>query len=200
MRRSEREELERRSFLCLTYEGDLRHGSHDSRARTDLLVTRLRWALRSAPVLTSFLRQRSEKLSLRPPGLVRQHYVPSTCSAGSFNPQRSKIMKSNLLNLVCLLAALAGARAGTVIPPEFAMPAGSVDTSMSGFLVRPYQTAAAQPNSLAWTEDQLLGLHGPNLADLTGADANGYYTVGTVVNWNIHVGTSVDGFQAADPF
>ncbi len=109
-------------------------------------------------------------------------------------------MKSNLLNLVCLLAALAGARAGTVIPPEFAMPAGSVDTSMSGFLVRPYQTAAAQPNSLAWTEDQLLGLHGPNLADLTGADANGYYTVGTVVNWNIAVGVSVDGFQASDPF
>ncbi len=109
-------------------------------------------------------------------------------------------MKFNLLILVCLLAALAGARAGTVIPPEFAMPAGSVDTSASGFLVRPYQTAAAQPNSLAWTEDQLLGLHGPNLADLSGADANGYYTVGTVVNWNIHVGTSVDGFQPSDPF
>src|SRR6266436_2275369 len=105
-------------------------------------------------------------------------------------------MKSNLLNFVCLLAALAGARAGTVIPPEFAMPAGSVDTSASGFLVRPYQTAASQPGSLDWTEDQLLGLHGPNLADLSGADANGYYTVGTVVNW----GATVDGFQAADPF
>ena len=80
------------------------------------------------------------------------------------------------------------------------MPAGSVDTNQPGFMVRPYQTAAAPVATLAGTEDQLAGLDGPNLADLSGADTNGYYTVSTVVNWSSSIGGVVDGFAPADDF
>ena len=107
--------------------------------------------------------------------------------------------------LSTLLAALLGLMSATAnaaaiaIPPEFALPDGVVDLTKPGFLVRPYQTTASQPNNLIWTEDQLLGAHGPNIADLTGADANGYYTIDTVVNWNI-AGTTVHEFVAPDKF
>ncbi|MEO8427773.1 MAG: hypothetical protein ABI651_11750, partial [Verrucomicrobiota bacterium] len=86
------------------------------------------------------------------------------------------------------------------IPSSFAMPAGSVNTNKSGFLVRPYQTSATHAGSLAWTEDQLAGLHGANIADLSGADTNGYYPVSTIVNWNIAPGGTVDTFPGADAF
>jgi hypothetical protein len=114
----------------------------------------------------------------------------------------SMIMKSSLLSVIVTLAAALGAAAQgvTSIPASYALPAGSVDTNKPGFRVRPYQTAAAQPNTLAWTEDQLAGLHGPNLADLSGGDTNGYYTVTTVVNWNIVAGNTVDTFPPADNF
>ncbi|HAM71659.1 MAG TPA: hypothetical protein DCM86_08460 [Verrucomicrobiales bacterium] len=86
-----------------------------------------------------------------------------------------------------------------LIPARYAMPAGTVDKGSPGFLARPYQTSAAQPNSLLWTEQQLAGLQGPNLADLSGADAAGYYHVDTVVNWN-NSSASVDGFPSASKF
>lgn len=89
-----------------------------------------------------------------------------------------------------------GAAFSSVIPASYAMPAGSVNTNNPGFLARPYQTATTEGGTIAWTEDQQAGLYGPNLADLSGADSNGFYTVSTVVNW----GTAVDGFQTADAF
>ena len=102
-----------------------------------------------------------------------------------------------LLGLISLAGFFtASAQTPVVIPPGYAMPAGSVNTSAPGFLVRPYQTDATSAGNLVWTEDQLAGLHGPNTADLNGADANGYFTVDTVVNW----GTAVDNFPTADPF
>src|SRR5436190_1623460 len=90
--------------------------------------------------------------------------------------------------------------AAIAIPPAYAMPPGSVDTNQPGFQVRPYQTEAVSPGSLAWTEDQLAGFHGPNIADTSGADTNGYYNVSSVVNWNINVGGTVDTFPGADAF
>jgi hypothetical protein len=89
-------------------------------------------------------------------------------------------------------------QAQTAIPPNYAMPAGSVDTTKPGFRVRPYQTTATHGGSLAWSEAQLAGMEGPNIADLTGVDAQGYLTVPTVVNWNISAGSSVDNFAGAD--
>ncbi|MHB8523908.1 MAG: OmpL47-type beta-barrel domain-containing protein [Limisphaerales bacterium] len=72
------------------------------------------------------------------------------------------------------------------LPPSFAVPAGNVQRDQPGFLVRPYSTAAVQPNSLAWTESQLTGQQGPNLANLSGADANGFYEVSGPINWGIN--------------
>jgi len=79
----------------------------------------------------------------------------------------------------------------TVLPAAWAVT--GVNLSQPGFRVWPYQTDGndpngLQPNSLAWTEDQLLGLHGPNIADLAGADAGGFYTNETVVNYSIEAG------------
>ena len=102
-----------------------------------------------------------------------------------------------LFGLISLAGSFtANAQTTVVIPPGYAMPAGSVNINAPGFLVRPYQTDATSAGNLAWTEDQLAGLHGPNTADLNGADPNGYFTVDTVVNW----GTAVDNFPAADAF
>jgi hypothetical protein len=112
-------------------------------------------------------------------------------------------MKRRLLLQLALAAVTAfgaAAQTVTVIPADYAMPAGSVDTNQPGFMVRPYQTTAANGDSLAWTEGQLAGVYGPNLCDLIGADANGYYTVSTVVNWNSSVGNVTDNFAPADAF
>src|SRR5947207_4892466 len=109
---------------------------------------------------------------------------------------KSIVLASTVVGLICLARGTAIAQTPTAIPPGYAMPAGSVNTGVPGFLVRPYQTAASSGGNLAWTEEQLAGLHGPNTADLSGANANGYYTVATVVNW----GDTVDNFPAADAF
>lgn len=88
----------------------------------------------------------------------------------------------------------------SVLPANYVMPPGSVNTNQPGFRVRPYQTAATEGGSIAWTEGQQSGLYGPNIADLSGADASGFYTITNVINFNISPGGSVDGFAGADPF
>jgi len=113
---------------------------------------------------------------------------------------KSIVSASTVAGLICLARGTAIAQTPTVIPPNFAMPAGAVNTTAPGFVVRPYQTAASSGGTLAWTEEQLAGQHGPNIADLTGANANGTFTVGTVVNWSAPSGVVVDGFAAADAF
>lgn len=88
----------------------------------------------------------------------------------------------------------------SVLPSNYAMPAGSVNTNQPGFRTRPYQTTATEGGSIAWTEQQQAGLFGPNTADLSGADAGGFYSVSNVVNWNIAPGGTVDTFPPADAF
>ncbi len=91
----------------------------------------------------------------------------------------------------------------TPLPASYAMPAGTVITSGPGFRTRPYQTDPAtdrRAGTIAWNEGQQAGLYGPNIADLTGADASGYYTVTNVVNWNINAGGVVDTFPPADAY
>ncbi|MRR10776.1 hypothetical protein EG831_12045, partial [bacterium] len=55
------------------------------------------------------------------------------------------------------------------VPNYFVMPASyrldPAAVSTPGFKVDVYETTAANPNTVLWTEEQLLGLHGPNLAD-----------------------------------
>jgi len=83
------------------------------------------------------------------------------------------------------------------VPAEFATASGEVDQKKPGFKIRPYQTQADNPSSLAWTEDQLAGLKGPNLANLSGADRDGYYSRESVVNFAI--GGEAGNFPNDDP-
>lgn len=73
----------------------------------------------------------------------------------------------------------------TFVAPTYGVLAAStkatgVNTSQAGFRIRPHQVASGQPNTLAWTEEQLLGLRGQNLVNLTlsgiTADAEGFIT------------------------
>ena len=77
----------------------------------------------------------------------------------------------------------------SVIPVIQAVPAGSVDTTKPGFKLMPWQSGT-QPNAIYYTEEQLAGLHGPNVADLTLATDGGYIDYAGVINFN---GTSTDG-------
>ena len=67
------------------------------------------------------------------------------------------------LALLVSFAAVAAAHAQTTIPASYAVPAASVDTSKKGFLVRTWKSPG-EPNTIAWAEDQLAGLHGANTA------------------------------------
>src|SRR2546430_3977812 len=86
------------------------------------------------------------------------------------------------------------------IPASYAVPAGSVDTTKRGFLVRPYETDEAQTDSVGWAEDQLSGLHGPNNADLTGANAQGYIEVTDVINFDTANPPVADNFPFTADF
>lgn len=82
-----------------------------------------------------------------------------------------------------------------VVVPTNLMVTG-VNTGLPGFQVRPYQTVAAQPNSLAWTELQLAGAQGPNIADLSGTNGSGYYANSGVINYDISSGATSGHFNA----
>lgn len=64
-----------------------------------------------------------------------------------------------------------------VTPAYLSLPSSykvaSVNTSAPGFVVKPYKTEAANPNRLYWTDQQLLGMQGPNLATKTSVDFTG---------------------------
>lgn len=70
-----------------------------------------------------------------------------------------------------------------VVPPALALPAGATTTT-PGFVLKSYQTAAGNGNSLALTQDELSGLLGANLADLSAADANGLFHEPGVINYD----------------
>jgi hypothetical protein len=83
-----------------------------------------------------------------------------------------------------------------------AIPAGyaatGIDTSKVGFKVRPYETTYASPNTIAWAEGELAGLYGANIADLSSADAQGYYYQTDYINYNINVGAGIGNFLPPD--
>jgi hypothetical protein len=78
-----------------------------------------------------------------------------------------------------------------------------VDTTKPGFLVRPWQSTgevnASEPNDvLRWTEEQMVGAHGVNIADLSQATDNGYIDyasadVNHLINWNNQWTNSTSG-------
>ncbi len=88
---------------------------------------------------------------------------------------------------VSVLAALAAVNhlAGALLAAPPGMGAFLANTRVDdvnraerGFRIRPHQVDFGQPDSIAWTEDQLAGLHGPNRVDLDRsgipADAEGF--------------------------
>jgi hypothetical protein len=50
-----------------------------------------------------------------------------------------------------------------IVPTNSVIDIANVDQSKPGMLVSSLQTLQNQPNSLRWTEEQIAGLHGPNL-------------------------------------
>ena len=67
--------------------------------------------------------------------------------------------KTNTFNLTIPIYA--------TVPESYAVDATKVDKTKPGFTLQVYQTDIAdgtQPNTQAWTEDQLAGLHGANIA------------------------------------
>lgn len=78
------------------------------------------------------------------------------------------------------------------LPPEFAV--ADVNTAQRGFNVKVHQTSwRAQPNTIARAEQQLQGLRGPNVADLT-SFSGGVYTETAVINYNQDAPTAVGAF------
>lgn len=60
------------------------------------------------------------------------------------------------------------------LPGASALPLASIDTTKPGMKAKSYQTRWYQPNQLRWTEEQVIGLRGPNVADQGGA-TGGYF-------------------------
>jgi len=83
------------------------------------------------------------------------------------------------------------------LPPSLAVT--GVDTTKPGFRVKPYQVASGQPNTIGWTEEELLGVHGTNIANLTQTidgkpiGADGYFIITNVINWDEVSLTQSDG-------
>ena len=53
----------------------------------------------------------------------------------------------------------------TTLPASAAV--ASVDTTKSGFIIRPHQTLQGEPNRMFWADEQLMGLRGNNEIDFT---------------------------------
>ncbi len=75
-----------------------------------------------------------------------------------------------------------------VVPSYGTIPAGDavtgVDTSKVGFKILPWQSGI-EPNAVYWANEQLVGLHGANNANLTSATDGGYIDFTGVLNFNI---------------
>lgn len=69
------------------------------------------------------------------------------------------------LSLAASLGATAIVQAQVTIPSTYVLPSSAADTTKPGFVWRFHQVTGGQNNSLAFTEAQLAGLEGDNIAD-----------------------------------
>src|SRR5438132_3329100 len=101
----------------------------------------------------------------------------------------TKSQRSIAALLVGMLGfGIASTHAQVQLPSTYAVPSSAVDTSKKGFLVRTWKSTG-EPNTIAWAEDQLAGLHGDNTADLSVFTdklyGNSYFDeTGTINYWN----------------
>jgi hypothetical protein len=66
----------------------------------------------------------------------------------------------------------------------------AVDTSQRGFRVKSYQTTAGTGNSIPSSEEQFLGLKGPNIAIQTGTNGPGYFVWTNAVDFAANNGVN----------
>jgi hypothetical protein len=83
------------------------------------------------------------------------------------------------------------------IPSSYAVPLSSLDANQPGFRIKSYQTVANNANTIAWTEEMFEGLHGPNIADLSGAVNSNYFSYNGVIEFN-NAGTGTSGAGAGE--
>lgn len=72
----------------------------------------------------------------------------------------------------------------TYVPASSAVPISSVDHNKPGFRVYPHQTAGTDPGNVQQAEEQLLGLRGANIADLTLTNGPGFFTNIDVIDFS----------------
>jgi hypothetical protein len=90
------------------------------------------------------------------------------------------------------------------------IPAGDVvttgvNTSLPGFRLQPWQSpntaGVGEPNNVYWAQEQLMGLHGANNADLSSATDGGYIDYTNVLNFNVWASSGdIGDFTTANGF
>lgn len=123
---------------------------------------------------------------------VIYHGYPAVFAGGSIHTL-SLELKDTHGNLVA-------AERPFTVPAYVNLPAGDavagVDTAKVGFRLKPWQSGA-QPNNTLYTLEQLLGLHGDNIADLTLATDDGFIDYTGVINFNVTPASAGGGEQGA---
>ena len=134
---------------------------------------------------------------------VTYHEFPTLLPSGSTN-QLTVSFKDNLANTL-------GATRAFITPTYTVFPKSDavtgVNTSLHGYRVLPWQSpnqaGAGEPNAVNWLQEQLVGLHGANNADLSTATDGGYIDFTSIINfnlWGIYDGYANDigDFQSPD--
>jgi hypothetical protein len=88
---------------------------------------------------------------------------------------------------------------GIKLPVSLLSPIGSGDATKPGFRAKINQAdqlgATVLPSMILRAEQQLAGLYGTNVANLTGADAAGFVADADVINWNQELGVGGTGVE-----
>jgi hypothetical protein len=115
---------------------------------------------------------------------ITYHEFPTVFPSGSTN-QLTVSFKDTLHNQL-------GTTRSFIAPTYNVLPASDavvgVNTGLPGYRLLPWQSpnqaGAGEPNAVYWMQEQLMGLHGANNADLTTATDNGYIDYTGIVNFN----------------
>ncbi len=87
------------------------------------------------------------------------------------------------------------------LPTNVASPVGSGDANAPGFKARVYQVdgpgGVTLANIVSRAEQELAGIIGPNVADLSQAQ-NGIFNIPGVINWNQEINTGGNGGEVGD--
>lgn len=94
------------------------------------------------------------------------------------------------------------AMAAITLPIALMTPIGSGDATKPGFRSKlnqaDQQGGIGLPTMILRAEQQVAGLYGTNVADLTGVGADGFFVGPTVINWNQELGTGGSGVEIGD--